>query len=86
MNTNSINDKNGCSTCEEGKENYTIFIAGAFKGTEYYQYDYRHTNGEVSLLSPNRWKNAENSVMNGLQNWSNGRRIFRHYFFHDFAK
>ena len=46
MNTNSINNK-GCSVCEQGKENYTTFIAGAFRGTEYYQYDYRHTDGEL---------------------------------------
>lgn len=37
---------NGCSVCEEGKENYTTVIAGAFRGTEYYQYDYR-INGEL---------------------------------------
>ena len=47
MNTNSINDSNGCSVCEQGKENYVIFIAGAFRGTKYYQYDYRHTDGEL---------------------------------------
>ncbi len=47
MTTNSIN-QNGCSVCETGKENYTTFIAGAFRGTEYYQYDYRHTaNSEL---------------------------------------
>jgi hypothetical protein len=46
MKTNSIN-KNGCSVCEQGKENYTTFIAGAFRGTEYYQYDYRHMDGEL---------------------------------------
>ncbi len=46
MNTNSINH-NGCSVCETGKENYTTFIAGAFRGAEYYQYDYRHTDGEL---------------------------------------
>jgi hypothetical protein len=46
MKTNSIN-QNGCSVCEQGKENYTTFIAGAFRGTEYYQYDYRYTNGEL---------------------------------------
>lgn len=46
MKTNSINN-NGCSVCATGKENYTTFIAGAFRGTEYYQYDYRHTDGEL---------------------------------------
>ena len=47
MNTNSINDQNGCSTCQPGKENYTTFVAGGFRGTIYYQYDYRHTNGDL---------------------------------------
>ena len=46
MKTKSINS-NGCSVCEAGKENYTIFIAGAFRGTEYYQYDYRTGTGEL---------------------------------------
>ncbi len=46
MNRNSINNK-GCSVCEQGKENYATFIAGAFRGTEYYQYDYRHTDGKL---------------------------------------
>jgi hypothetical protein len=46
MKTNSINN-NGCSVCEQGQENYTTFIAGAFRGTEYFQYDYRHTDGEL---------------------------------------
>ncbi len=46
MKTNSINH-NGCSVCEQGQENYTTFIAGAFRGTEYFQYDYRHTDGEL---------------------------------------
>lgn len=46
MKTNSINN-NGCSVCEQGKENYTTFIAGALRGTEYHQYDYRYTDGEL---------------------------------------
>ena len=46
MKKDSIN-KNSCSVCETGKENYTTFIAGAFRGTEYYQYDYRPTDGEL---------------------------------------
>lgn len=43
----NIANSNGCSTCKLGKEKYSTFIAGAFRGTEYYQYDYRHTNGEL---------------------------------------
>lgn len=46
MTTNSIN-RGGCSVCEQGKENYTTFIAGAFRGTEYYQYDYRTEEGKL---------------------------------------
>jgi hypothetical protein len=48
MNTqeNSIN-QNGCSVCPKGQEKYTRCIVGAFYGTEYYQYDYRHTDGEL---------------------------------------
>ncbi|WP_291529290.1 DUF3873 family protein [Bacteroides sp. UBA939] len=47
MKTNSINDSNGCLVCKAGQENYTTFVVGAFRGTEYYQYDYRHTDGEL---------------------------------------
>jgi hypothetical protein len=47
MNTaNSIN-KNGCSVCEKGKEKYVKCVLGAFYGKIYYQYDYRHTDGEL---------------------------------------
>lgn len=47
MKTNSINDTGGCSVCEKGQENYTTFVAGAFRGTEYYQFDYRTPEGEL---------------------------------------
>lgn len=41
-------NKNGVSTTQEpGQEKYVTFIAGAFRGTEYFQYDYRHTDGEL---------------------------------------
>lgn len=41
-------NKNGVSTTQElGQEKYVTFIAGAFRGTEYYQYDYRHTDREL---------------------------------------
>jgi hypothetical protein len=48
MNTqeNSINH-NGCSVCKAGEEKYTKCVLGAFRGTVYYQYDYRHTDGEL---------------------------------------
>ena len=43
MKTNSINNTK-FSFGEQPKENYTTFIAGAFRGTQYYQYEYQHTN------------------------------------------
>lgn len=49
---NSINN-NGVSTCPTGEERYTTFIAGAFRGREYYQYDYRAADGELfSCVAP----------------------------------
>ncbi len=40
--------KNGVSTTQaNGQEQYARFVAGAFRGTIYYQYDYRHTDGEL---------------------------------------
>jgi hypothetical protein len=44
--TNSIN-QNGCSICQAGQEKYTKCVLGAFWGKTYYQYDYRHTDGEL---------------------------------------
>ena len=41
----SIN-KNGCSVCEAGKENYTTYEHDR-TGHEWYQYDYRHTDGRL---------------------------------------
>ena len=46
MKTNSINNTK-FSFGEQPKENYTTFIAGAFRGTQYYQYEYQHTDGEL---------------------------------------
>lgn len=49
---NTINE-NGISVCPTGEEKYTTFIAGAFRGTIYYQYDYRHTDNELfSTVAP----------------------------------
>ena len=53
MNTNSINDNNGCSVCEQGKENYTTFRFAHRPKQTFYQYDYRHTDGELfSTVAP----------------------------------
>lgn len=50
---NSIN-KNGCSTCAAGSENYTTFktrVKGKMK--TFYQYDYRTEGGELySTVAP----------------------------------
>ena len=47
MKTNdSIND-NGCSACEQGNENYTTFRPAHHQNQTFYQYDYRHTDGEL---------------------------------------
>lgn len=43
-------NKNGVSTTQElGQKKYVTFILGAFGGTDYFQYDYRHTDGELFL-------------------------------------
>lgn len=40
--------KNGVSTTtEKGQEKYVKCVLGAFRGTEYFQYDYHHTDGEL---------------------------------------
>jgi hypothetical protein len=52
MNTNSINN-NGCSVCEQGKENYTTFRPAHRPKQTFYQYDYRHTDGKLfSTVAP----------------------------------
>jgi len=44
------NDNNGCSTTKTGIENYEILVT---RNRTYYQYDYRHTNGELfSTVKP----------------------------------
>jgi len=41
-------NKNGVSTTQEsGQEKYVTFIAMAFRKTDYFQYDYRHTDREL---------------------------------------
>jgi len=49
---NSIN-QNGCSVCEAGKENYTTFRPVHRPNSVFYQYDYRHIDGELfSTVAP----------------------------------
>jgi len=54
MNTqnNSIN-QNGCSVCRAGEENYTTFRPIHRSKTVFFQYDYRHKDGELfSTVAP----------------------------------
>jgi hypothetical protein len=37
-------DNKGCSTCKPGQEQYETYTSG---GVTYYQYDYRHHDGEL---------------------------------------
>ena len=47
LNVNSIN-KNGCSTCQPCKENYTTYTTKlGRKRVRMYQYDYRTESGEL---------------------------------------
>jgi hypothetical protein len=51
MKSNSINN-NGCSVCEQGKENYTTFRPAHRPKQTFYQYDY-NTDGELfSTVAP----------------------------------
>ena len=48
----SINNS-GCSVCEQGTENYTTFHPAHRPNQTFYQYDYRHTDGELfSTVAP----------------------------------
>jgi hypothetical protein len=50
--SNSINH-NGCSVCAAGEENYTTFSPAHRPGKLFYQYDYRHKDGELfSTVAP----------------------------------
>ena len=46
MKDKSIN-VNGCSVCANGSENYTKFHPPHRPSSTYYQYDYRHTDGQL---------------------------------------
>jgi hypothetical protein len=44
---------NGCSVCIAGAENYTTFRPAHRPDKVFYQYDYRHTDGELfSTVAP----------------------------------
>ena len=84
---NSIN-QNGCSVCKAGEEKYIKCVLGAFLGNIYYQYDYRHTDGELfSTLAPtleqcrerrDKWmqaKNCKRLFPSTLQKIEAGKRL-----------
>ena len=49
---NTIN-QNGCSVCEKGKENFTVFSPAHRPANLYYQYDFRYMDGELfSTVAP----------------------------------
>jgi hypothetical protein len=50
MKTNSINGSNGCSVCEQGKENYITFHPAHRPKQIFYQYDFRYA-GDGDLFS-----------------------------------
>lgn len=50
METNSINDNNGCCVCEQGIENYITFHPAHRPKQIFYQYDFRYT-GDGELFS-----------------------------------
>lgn len=53
MKTNDSIDDNGRSTREQGNENYTTFRPAHRPNQPFYQYDYRHSNGELfSTVAP----------------------------------
>jgi hypothetical protein len=66
---NSIN-QNGCSVCQKGEENYTTFRIAHRPFRRFYQYDYRHKDGELfSTVAPtleqcrskrNKWVQGKN--------------------------
>lgn len=63
---NSIN-KNGCSVCAPGKENYCTYnIKLKGKKVRMYQYDYRAESGELFTCCAATKKSAEKNVISGL--------------------
>lgn len=54
MKTDNLTNSNGSSVCAPGKENYTTFHPANCPNQTFYQYDYRHSDGELfSTIAPN---------------------------------
>jgi hypothetical protein len=54
----SITKKGVSSTQAKGQEQYSCFVWGvrSFRRTTYFQYDYRHTNGELFSIVAKSWE------------------------------
>lgn len=53
MKTDNTINNNGLSVCSLGKENYLVFRPVHRPNQTFYQYDYRHTDGELfSTVAP----------------------------------
>jgi hypothetical protein len=64
--TNSIN-QNGCSVCKAGQENYTTFRPAHRSNAVFYQYDYRHIDGELFSTVAQTWEKCREKRDNWLQ-------------------
>ena len=63
---NSIN-KNGCSVCQPGKENYTTYTTKLRgKRVRMYQYDYRTESGELFSCCAPTLEACREKRINGL--------------------
>ena len=50
-------DLQGCSTCQEGQESYEYYYSEVLH-SNFVQYDYRHTNGELFSCVDNSLEGA----------------------------
>jgi hypothetical protein len=68
---NSIN-QHGCSVCAKGAENYTKYCLPHRPTASFYQYDYRHTDGELfSTVAP-----TLEQCRDKRDKWKNRKRLF----------
>jgi hypothetical protein len=81
---NSIN-QNGCSVCAKGEEKYTSFSPAHRPDELFYQYDYRHKDGELfSTVAPSleqcrskrdKWLNRKRFLPNILKKIQDNKRL-----------
>lgn len=70
----SINH-NGISVCLAGEEKYVYLTPRPRRKNRYCQYDYRHTDGELSSAPlPLRWSSAEPSETCGYKTSNHTKR------------